>query len=172
MRGFSRNYTNLQVGQNLIPVLYSKVIYHIAAFSFLDYNRRKKINKPRNILLIAWPGLITWFLQWRHNGAMASLITGLTIVPSTFYSAADQRKHQSSVSLAFVRGSHRWRVNSPHKWPVTRKCFHLMTSSQFSVTCLSCMVLKRTYGISEQMWALYHKKCLCNQHTDAITAHS
>ena len=47
----------------------------------------------------------------------------------TVYSDADQRKHQSSASLAFVRGSHRWPVNSPHKWPVTQKCFHLMMSS-------------------------------------------
>ena len=39
------------------------------------------------------------------------------------YSGADQRKHQSSASLAFVRGIHRWPVNSPHKWPVTRKMF-------------------------------------------------
>ena len=35
----------------------------------------------------------------------------------------DQRKHQSSASLAFVRGIHRWPVNSQHKWPVTRKMF-------------------------------------------------
>ena len=35
--------------------------------------------------------------------AMASQITSLTIVYSTFYSGADQRKHQSSASLAFVR---------------------------------------------------------------------
>ena len=32
-------------------------------------------------------------------------------------------KHQSSASLAFVRGIHRWPVNSPHKGPVTRKMF-------------------------------------------------
>ena len=56
-------------------------------------------------------------------GAIASQISGLTIVYSTVYSGADQRKHQSSVSLAFVRGVHRWPVNSPHKWPVTRKMF-------------------------------------------------
>ena len=37
-------------------------------------------------------------------GAMASQITSLTIVYSTVYSGADQRKHQSSASLAFVRG--------------------------------------------------------------------
>ena len=56
-------------------------------------------------------------------GALASQITSLTIVYSTVYSDADQRKHQSSVSLAFVRGIHRGPVNSPHKWPVTRKMF-------------------------------------------------
>ena len=56
-------------------------------------------------------------------GAMASQITNLTIVYSTVYSDADQRKHQSSASLAFEWGIHRGPVNSPHKWPVTRKMF-------------------------------------------------
>ena len=55
--------------------------------------------------------------------AIASQITSLTIVCSIVYSAADQRKHQSSASLAFVWGIHRGPVNSPHKWPVTRKMF-------------------------------------------------
>ena len=54
---------------------------------------------------------------------MAYQITGVWIVYSTVCSGADQRKHQSSVSLAFVRGIHRSPVNSPHKWPVTRKMF-------------------------------------------------
>ena len=56
-------------------------------------------------------------------GTIASQITSLTIVYSTVYSDADQRKHQSSASLAFVWGIHRGPVNSPHKWPVTRKMF-------------------------------------------------
>ena len=56
-------------------------------------------------------------------GVMAAQITSLTIVYSTVYSGADQRKLHSSVSLAFVRGIHRWPVDSPHKWPVTRKMF-------------------------------------------------
>ena len=56
-------------------------------------------------------------------GATASQITSLPIVYSTVYSGADQRKHQSSASLAFVRGIHQWPVNSLHKWPVTRKMF-------------------------------------------------
>ena len=55
--------------------------------------------------------------------AIASQITSLTIVYSIVYSDADQRKHQSSASLAFVRRIHREPVNSPHKWPVTRKMF-------------------------------------------------
>ena len=54
---------------------------------------------------------------------MASQITSLTIVYSTIYSGADQSKHQSSASLAFVWVIHRGPVNSPHKWPVTRKLF-------------------------------------------------
>ena len=59
-------------------------------------------------------------LQWCHISAMASQITGVLIVYSTVCSGADQRKHQSSASLAFVRGIHRWTVNSPHAGPVTR----------------------------------------------------
>ena len=49
---------------------------------------------------------------------MASQITSASIIYSTVCSRADQRKHQSSASLAFVRGIHRWPVNSPHKGPV------------------------------------------------------
>ena len=56
-------------------------------------------------------------------GTIAFQITSLTIVYSIVYSGTDQRKHQSSASLAFVRGIHRRPVNSPHKGPVTRKMF-------------------------------------------------
>ena len=54
-------------------------------------------------------------------GVKASQITSLAVVCSTVYTDADQRKHQSSALLAFVRRIHRGPVNSPHKWPVTRK---------------------------------------------------
>ena len=56
-------------------------------------------------------------------GVITSQITSLATVYSIVYSDVDQRKHQSSVSLAFVRGIHRGPVNYPHKWPVTRKMF-------------------------------------------------
>ena len=54
-------------------------------------------------------------------GSIASQITSLAIVYSSVYSGIDQRKHQSSASLAYVWGIHRRPVNSPHKGPVTQK---------------------------------------------------
>ena len=47
-------------------------------------------------------------------GVMGSQITSLTIVYSTVYSGADQRKHQSSASLAFMQGNHRWQNTDIH----------------------------------------------------------
>ena len=52
-----------------------------------------------------------------------ALVFQSVFVYSIVHSGADQRKHQNSGSLAFVQGIHRWPVNSPHKWPVTRKMF-------------------------------------------------
>ena len=60
---------------------------------------------------------------------MASQITSLTVVYSTVYSDADQIKHQSSASLAFVWGIHRDRWIPRTKCQLRGKCFHLMTSS-------------------------------------------
>ena len=67
-------------------------------------------------------------------GTMASQITSHTSVYSTAYLGADQGKHQSSVSLAFVR----WPVNSSHKGLVTRKLF------PFDVVI---MVLTESFGL-------------------------
>ena len=59
---------------------------------------------------------------------MASQITSLTVVYSTVYSDADQRKHQSSASLAFVWGIHRDRWIPRTKGQLSGNCFYLMTS--------------------------------------------
>ena len=111
------------------------VLYNVTGTKWVNYRRVTRSRRPfwrmssdnrKRIQNIA--------LQWRHNGsdgvsnhvimgAMASQITRLTIVYSTVYSSADLRKYQSSASLAFVRGIQRSPVNSPHKWPVTRKMF-------------------------------------------------
>ena len=81
--------------------------------------------------------------------AMVFPITSLTIVYSTVYSGANQRKHQSSASLAFVRGIHRWPVNSSHKRPVTRKMspfddvIHHECSHISQVPCSQIYILTR-----------------------------
>ena len=68
---------------------------------------------------------ILWFdiSLLNFDRTMASQVTSLTIVYSSVNSGTGQRKHQSSASLAFVRGIHRWLLNSPHKGPVTRNMF-------------------------------------------------
>ena len=61
-----------------------------------------------------------YFSQFKSP--MASQITSVSFVCLTVCSSAD-KKHQSSASLAFMKGIHRWTVDSPHKRPVTRKMF-------------------------------------------------
>ena len=53
--------------------------------------------------------------RWRLKSPASRLFTQPFI--------RDQSKHESSASLAFVWGIHQWPVNSPHKWPETRKMF-------------------------------------------------
>ena len=55
--------------------------------------------------------------------AVASQITSVSIVYSTVCSGEDQRKHQISMSLAFVWGIHWLLVDSLHKSPVVPKMF-------------------------------------------------
>ena len=119
-------------------------------------------------------------------GAIASQITSLTIVYSTLYADADQRKHQSSASLAFVRGIHRGSVNSPYKWPVTRKMFPfdevIMNSKECQnkhethLTCTICVLLmvffflchvfatslfsRGNWYLCEYIWTMCTKYCV------------
>ena len=76
-------------------------------------------------LLCMWKrSQVVLALKWRHNERDGvSNDRGVSIVRSTVGSGADQRKHQSPTSLAFVMGIHRWPGNSTHKSPVTRKMF-------------------------------------------------
>ena len=93
-----------------------------------------------------WFSFAGFGLYYHYNGvimsAMASQITGFSIVCSIVSSDADQRKHQSYASLAFVWGIHRGPVNSVHKGPVARKMFPFDDVSWFP--CL----LYRYHGIT------------------------
>ena len=105
--------------------------------SLFRLNTKKK--KPRNFWLFVGGSTS----HWRHQGrapprnnrtrkireprkinnhysdvimrAMASEITGVSTVGSIDCSGADQRGNQSSASLTFMMGIHRWPVNSPLK---------------------------------------------------------
>ena len=82
-------------------------------------------------------------------GTIASQITSLTIVYSTVYSG----EHQSSASLAFVWGIHRGPVNSPHKWPVTRKMFPFDDVIMFMKS--RCTIFELHYEFIETDWHIY-----------------
>ena len=98
---------------------------------------------------------------------IASQITSPTVVYSTVYSDADQSKHQSSASLAFVWGIHRDRWIPCTKGQLRGKCFHLMTSSWRS--CILAHILKcigpwRNYIISyayEKRGNYSSSTCIC-----------
>ena len=92
---------------------------------------------------------------------ISSQITSLRTVYSSIYSDADQRKHQSSASLAFVRGIHRWPVYSPHKRPVTRKMFPfddvMMEWFQWFTTPLSFQVGLAWIQLWQYFWYIRWK---------------
>ena len=107
---------------NFAPLLLRR---HTKAENTLRYITHLNLT-PSNFCVIRFEYIAQSSEQHYNDVIMstiASQITSLTIVYSTVYSGADQRKHQSSASLAFVRGIHRGPVNSPHKGPVTRKMF-------------------------------------------------
>ena len=82
---------------------------------------------------------------------MASQIASVSIVYSTVCSCRGQRKHQSSASLAFVRGSHRW--IPLHKGSWCEKCFYLITSSwscDLLVSLAHEVTMKKVVGKVEQ----------------------
>ena len=113
---------------------FSEILIEIYTFSFKKMHLKMLSGKWRPFCLglnvFLWPIDVLYglpILNIHYNDVImttiASQITSLTVVYSIVYSDADRRKHQSSASLAFVRGIHRGPVNSLHKWPVTRKMF-------------------------------------------------
>ena len=102
--------------------------------------------------------------------AMASQITGVSIVGSTVSSGSNQRKHRSSVLLAFVRGFHRWSVISPHKTPVTRKMFPF--DDVIMIYFIWCWVIPRIIMIivDNDFCPIVLTKQLITNHTVTVTS--
>ena len=128
------------------------IIYHMSTLWF--YIRHFCMSQSE-VCSYPWHWTLNHF-WWLHYddvimGAMASQITSLTIVNSTVYLDADQREHQSPASLAFVRGIHRGPVNSPHKWPVTRKMF------PFDDVIMTHRVLQTAFCVAWVLRALMYR---------------
>ena len=108
----------------------------------------------------------SWYAgQYHYNdvimGVMAFQITNLKIVYWTVYSGADQRKHQSSESLAFVRGIHQWPVNIPHKRPVTWNMLPFDDVIMYLTPFI--LVVPRSYNErSRQISIRYHCSRICH----------
>ena len=119
--------------QKIYQLLYQDLILHLNPC-------RATINFKIWLYQLSLISILQWYFHYNDvtMSAMASQITSFTIVYSTVYSGADQRKHQSSASLAFVRGIHRWPLNSPHTWPVTWKMFPFDDVIMFTNVCISC----------------------------------
>ena len=104
-----------------------------------------------------------WAMESHYSDAIMSAsvseITGVSIVCTLVCSGANQRKHQSSALLAFVRGINRWQVNSPHKRPVTRKIFPfddvIMLFCKFIVWSVS-FTGQRHQCVSNGVTAVFH----------------
>ena len=99
----SRRFKSLVEGQNLFSIFLKLIFCH-------RYDHNNSVS------------LLTEPSDAYHNsdvimGMMGSQITWVLIIYSAVCSGTDQRKHQTSSSLAFVRGIHR----SPG--PATRKRF-------------------------------------------------
>ena len=109
--------------------------------------KHHKIRQHANCIHISRDGLHihTYHYDDVIMNAIASQITSLVIVYSTVYSDADQSKHQSSASLAFVWGIHRDRWIPRTKGQLRGKCFHLMTSSwnvnSYLILCVKVIVV-------------------------------
>ena len=93
-----------------------------------------QLKSPSNI---TWVIIVHYFpqchlrcsLQWRHNdhdGVSNHQPHGCLL--NRLFRRRSKKISKLRVT-GLCAGIHRWPVNSPHKWPVTRKNFHLMTSS-------------------------------------------
>ena len=123
--------------QNYVHSLWRKYYrLQISRFNMISYSIKlnsgqiweKKIFCPQGRHVGGYQQSLCWpdrehRIHYSDVIMMVSQITGDSIVYSSVCSGADQRKHQSSASLSFVRRIHQWPVNSPHKGPVTRKIF-------------------------------------------------
>ena len=158
--------SQISIGHMITNLHEYKLLYHISD-SFQTraqgiYMQVMDINANRTCTERFWwndIAICVYIYVYHYNdvimSAMASQITSLTIVfYSIVCSGTDERKNQSSASLAFVRGIHQWPVNSPHKGPVTRKTF------QFDdvIMCMCLLIPQQLHIkilINKRLWCSF-----------------
>ena len=104
---YSDSYSHIL--QVLVPVLV--LVNLVLAPALIDGSYYKSPLIPGGPFTVR---LTSQWVRWRLKSPASPLFA------QPYIQTRDHRKHQGSVSLAFVRGIHRW---PPHKWPVTRKFF-------------------------------------------------
>ena len=116
--------SNCVMTNNEMMILKGK--YKMATKAYDNRHREEHNMSPLSCMMyhVTYCSLLCHYSDLIMN-AMASQTTGDSIVYSTIYSCADQRKHQGPASLAFVRGIHWSPVKSPRKRPVMWKMFPL-----------------------------------------------
>ena len=82
---------------------------------YADIIQNRHINVPSEMFACKSITMKSWWAWWRLKSPASPLFTQPCIQV--------QIKENIKASLVFVRGIHRSPVNSPHKWPVTRKMF-------------------------------------------------
>ena len=84
--------------------------------------------------------------------AMASQITGFSLLCSNVCSGADQREHANSASLAYVKGNQRWPLDSLHKGPVTEKIFPFHEGIMEKRNTISCSPARAMGRLFKVIW--------------------
>ena len=88
--------------------------------------------------------------RWRHMNVMSNHRSFDCLFNSLC--GPTWRKHQSPHFEPFVRGIQQLPVNSPHKGPLTRKNFHLMTSSWVRYVPADGLSPKVLHYLQAQWW--------------------
>ena len=151
-------YTHRNIFLHLSMNIFSYILLYVNGNVnpyFIDFMTNcRTVNQISSIVFILSTICISVSITGHYNDVimrpLVSEITSLTIVYSTVYWVADQRKYQSFVSLAFVRRIHRWPVNSQHKGPVTRKLFPFADVIMVLRYLTMDVTLRQTDGTDEQ----------------------
>ena len=129
-------------GEKVLDIILH-MIAHMKLFPIFDTIRKLRITVLRKFDYLST-------LEWRHNGrgGISNHQPHDCLLNRLF--RPDQRKHQSSASLAFVRGIHRWPVNSPHKWPEKRKMFIMNIPNSMLLKFISLFCER---AIAQRKWS-------------------